>query len=160
MGAGGRGFYALDVTDPTNPVPQWEFCTNSALCSVVDADLGLAFGNPVITKRRIDGSWVVLLTSGYNNVSGGDGRGYLYVLDLATGAILSKTSTGVGNSDSPRPAWRKFRLGRAIPIPTTQRSTFTVATCVATYGGSTRGHDPDSYANGDVARRGRARSNL
>ncbi len=101
MGAGGRGFYALDVTDPTNPVPLWELCTNSALCSIVDADLGLAFGNPVITKRRFDGRWVVLLTSGYNNVSGGDGRGYLYVVDLATGAILTKTSTGVGNSLSP-----------------------------------------------------------
>ncbi len=101
LGAGGRGYYALDVTDPNDPTPLWEMCTGSALCSVVDADLGLSFGNPVITKRHYDGRWVVLLTSGYNNVSAGDGRGYLYVLDLATGAILSKTSTGVGSSLDP-----------------------------------------------------------
>ncbi len=101
LGAGGRGFYALDVTDPINPIPLWEICTSAALCSIVDADLGLTFGNPVITKRRSDGRWIVLLTSGYNNVSTGDGRGYLYVVDLATGAILSKTTTGVGNSTSP-----------------------------------------------------------
>ena len=50
-------------------------------------DLGLSFGNPVITKRSSDGRWVALLTSGYNNVSPGDGRGYLYVLDLASGAL-------------------------------------------------------------------------
>ena len=101
LGAGGRGFYALDVTDPTNPIPKWEFCTNSALCSVADADLGLAFATPVITKRHSDSRWVVLLTSGYNNVSSGTGMGYLYVLDLATGAVLSKTSTGVGSVTTP-----------------------------------------------------------
>ncbi len=100
MGAGGNGFYTLDVTDPANPIPKWEICNSAALCSVVDGDLGLSFGNPVITKRHHDGRWVVLLTSGYNNVSG-DGRGYLYVVDLANGAILSKTSTGVGTSLDP-----------------------------------------------------------
>lgn len=101
FGAGGRGYYALDVTDPVNPVPLWEICTNAAVCSIVDADLGLSLGNPVITKRQRDGRWVALLTSGYNNVSGGDGRGYLYVVDLANGAILSKTSTGVGTVSVP-----------------------------------------------------------
>ncbi len=97
--AGGRGYYALDVTDPANPTVLWEICTDSSVCSLVDPDLGLTFGNPVITKRSSDGRWVALLSSGYNNVS--DGRGYLYVVDLANGAILSKTSTGVGSATSP-----------------------------------------------------------
>ncbi len=101
LGAGGRGFFALDVTDPSNPLPLWEICNSAALCPVADADIGLAFASPLITKRHYDGRWVVLLTSGYNNVSSGDGRGYLYVVDLATGAILSKTSTGVGSTTDP-----------------------------------------------------------
>jgi len=97
--AGGRGYYALDVTDPANPTVLWEICTDPSVCSLVDPDLGLTFGNPVITKRSSDGRWVALLSSGYNNVS--DGRGYLYVVDLANGAILSKTSTGIGSATSP-----------------------------------------------------------
>jgi type IV pilus assembly protein PilY1 len=98
---GGRGFYAIDVTDPNSPTLLWEFCSNSSLCSRNDADLGLSFGNAVVTKRSIDGKWVALVTSGYNNISPGDGRGYLYVLDLASGALLHKVSTGVGTTSDP-----------------------------------------------------------
>jgi type IV pilus assembly protein PilY1 len=101
LNAGGRGYYALDITDPLNPRLLWELCNNPTLCSVSDADIGLSFGNPVITKRSIDGRWVALLTSGYNNIGGGDGRGYLYVVDVATGAILNKVSTGVGSATDP-----------------------------------------------------------
>ena len=43
LNAGGKGYYALDITDPDNPVALWEF---------TDANMGLTYGNPVITKRR------------------------------------------------------------------------------------------------------------
>nr|WP_316643582.1 PilC/PilY family type IV pilus protein [uncultured Roseateles sp.] len=91
LNAGGRGYYALDITDPLNPVALWEF-TND--------DLGLSYGNPVITKRK-DGTWVVAFTSGYNNVSPGDGGGYLFVLNAETGALLKKVGTGAGSADTP-----------------------------------------------------------
>jgi type IV pilus assembly protein PilY1 len=65
-----------------------------------DDDLGYSYGQPVITKRA-DGRWVVLVTSGYNNVSPGDGKGYLYVLDAYDGRILSKISTGAGDTTTP-----------------------------------------------------------
>lgn len=78
LNAGGRAYYALDVTDPSNPKALWEF---------TDDNLGLTFGNPIITKRT-DGTWVVAFASGYNNVSPGDGNGRLFVLDAATGAKL------------------------------------------------------------------------
>lgn len=79
LGAGGRGYYALDITDPTNPQPLWEF---------TETDLGLTSGVPVITKRA-DGTWVVAFGSGYNNT----GNGYLYVLNAYTGAQLKKIPT-------------------------------------------------------------------
>jgi type IV pilus assembly protein PilY1 len=101
LNAGGRGYYALDVTDPESPRLLWELCSDSTLCSNSDADVGLSFGNPVITKRASDGRWVVLLSSGYNNVSPGDGRGYLYVVDIGTGAVLNKASTGAGSAADP-----------------------------------------------------------
>jgi len=101
LDGGGRGFYALDVTDPVNPKGLWEFCNDSTLCAINDADLGLSHGNPVVGKRSFDGKWVVVLTSGLNNVSPGSGIGYFYVLDVITGAVLNKVSTSVGTVGTP-----------------------------------------------------------
>ena len=91
MNGGGRGYYALDVTDPAAPKALWEF---------TDTNLGYTYGNPEITKL-VDGTWVVLVASGYNNVSPGDGIGRLYVLNAATGAIIRTISTGVGSTGTP-----------------------------------------------------------
>lgn len=89
MGGGGRYYYALDITDPLNPSLLWEFS---------DANLGLTYGNPVITKEA-DGTWVVAFTSGYNNV--GDGRGHLFVLDAATGSKIGEAVTPAGSTTTP-----------------------------------------------------------
>jgi type IV pilus assembly protein PilY1 len=97
LGAGGKAYYALDVTDPTSPALLWEF---------TDADLGLSYGNPVITQVRDSSNalvWAVVFTSGMNN----GGNGYLYVLDARTGAVMYKVPTllngkdAVGTSDDP-----------------------------------------------------------
>jgi type IV pilus assembly protein PilY1 len=88
LNAGGRGYYALDVTNPAAPKLLWEFSAT---------DLGLTFGNPVITKRA-NGTWVVVFASGYNNVSSGDGNGHLYVLDANTGSQLLKIDTFTSGS--------------------------------------------------------------
>ena len=102
LNAGGRGYFALDITVPNSPVLLWEFTTNEvgAIGKTKDDDLGYTFGQPVIT-RKADGTWVILVTSGYNNVSPGSGRGYLYVLNAVTGAIISKISTGTGDATTP-----------------------------------------------------------
>lgn len=91
LGAGGRGYYALDVTDPSNPKALWEFTHNN---------LGLTFGKAEITKLK-DNTWVVLVASGYNNVSPGDGQGRLFVLRASDGALLRTIDTGVGSTSTP-----------------------------------------------------------
>ncbi len=86
LNKGGKGYYALDVTDPANPKALWEFCDDSAMCTQTDANVGYGYGTPVIAKLDNGsgtGAWVVIVTSGYNNA---DGKGYLYVLDPVTGA--------------------------------------------------------------------------
>ena len=98
LNKGGRGYYALDVTDPANPKGLWEFCSDSTLCAISDTDMGYSFGDPLITKRGSDGRWVVMVTSGMNNVSPGTGQGYLFVLDALTGAILQKISAQDGST--------------------------------------------------------------
>lgn len=106
MNKGGKAYYALDITDPENPKALWEFTTGSTCftdaqsgVATSDCHLGYTFGNPVITKLP-DGTWVVLVTSGYNNVNSptkaGDGQGYLYVIRAKDGKLLYKIGTGVG----------------------------------------------------------------
>jgi type IV pilus assembly protein PilY1 len=101
LGKGGRGFYALDITNASTPKGLWEICSDATLCAVSDNDIGYSFGYPVITKRATDGKWVVLITSGMNNVGPGTGRGYLYVLDALTGAVLQKVNTLAGDTTTP-----------------------------------------------------------
>lgn len=105
LNGGGRGYYALDITNPSAPALLWEFTPAS------DSDVGYSYGVPVVT-RKTDGTWVVLVTSGYDNGTlssnlsvsnspAGSGVGYLYVLNAGTGAIISKISTGVGTAAAP-----------------------------------------------------------
>jgi type IV pilus assembly protein PilY1 len=92
LNRGGRGYYALDVTDPLNPKALWEF---------TDVNLGLSFGNPIVTKR-MDGTWVVVFSSGYNNTTAGaDGDGHLFVLNANTGAKILDIPTKVGTIGNP-----------------------------------------------------------
>jgi type IV pilus assembly protein PilY1 len=120
LNAGGAGYYALDVTNPLAPKALWEFANKdysanppvNAPCytdtqiaaqdKTMDCNLGLSYGYPIATKRTSDGKWVVLVSSGYNNAgTGGDGSGYLYILDAVTGTILNRISTGSGTAASP-----------------------------------------------------------
>lgn len=113
LAAGGRGYFALDVTDPANPAPLWETCADATVCKGInnEPEMGLTFGNPQtgLWKDKTGASkWVVFVTSGYNNisgtdgVSGGGGKGWLMVLDIATGQVLEKTATtGRGDTTTP-----------------------------------------------------------
>lgn len=116
LNSGGRGYYALDITNPMSPSLLWEFDANN------EPNLGYTFGSPVITKKP-DGTWVVLVTSGYNNIpdnsafyalpgtkfkpnnpalyTTGNGQGYLFVLSAVDGSPLATISTGVGDTTTP-----------------------------------------------------------
>lgn len=91
LNAGGKGYYALDVTNPEAPKSLWEFTTAD------DVNLGYSFGRPIISKLA-DGTWVVMVTSGYNNA---DGKGYLYILKASDGSVVEALSTGDGSPADP-----------------------------------------------------------
>jgi type IV pilus assembly protein PilY1 len=129
LGKGGRGYYALDVTDPADPKPLWDFTADD------NANVGYTYGTPFITKLA-NGTWVAVVTSGYNNVPEGskygaaDGRGYVFVLNLADGSVLKTISTGVGSIGNPSGLAR-------LNVKTPEFSTNNTA--VAAYGGDLTG---------------------
>lgn len=111
LGKGGRGVYALDMTTPnaTSEIDAaskvlWEF-PNASTDATVKANVGYVFGRPLIVKTKAKG-WVVLVASGYNNGtgadnSGGDGHGYLFILNARTGELIKAIDTTVGTTSSP-----------------------------------------------------------
>lgn len=100
LGKGGRGYYALDVTNPTDPKPLWTFSADD------NPNVGYSYGIPMVTKLS-DGTWVAVVTSGYNNIPEGgkyataDGIGRVFVLRLSDGSLLKTISTGEGSADNP-----------------------------------------------------------
>ncbi len=96
LNGGGKSYFALDITNPAAPKALWEF---------TNVNLGYSYGNPQVVKlggtgtgALAAGTWVVLLTSGYNNA---DGLGHLFVLNAYTGALLMDINTGVGSPATP-----------------------------------------------------------
>lgn len=120
LGKGGRTYYALDITDPTAMSASetgttglaskvlWEFPKRSQLpvaaggtCTTDCVDMGYTFGNPVVVKTKKYG-WVVIFGSGYNNT---DGKGHLFIVNPANGALLEQMSTGtVASNGMAHPA--------------------------------------------------------
>lgn len=78
---GGRSLFALDVTDPNNIKPLWEFTHD---------DLGYTFPQPVVARLHT-GKWAVVTGNGYGNQSGATAdKAALFVIDIETGALVQE----------------------------------------------------------------------
>jgi type IV pilus assembly protein PilY1 len=99
LSGGGRGLFALDVTDPssfneTSPTSTvlWEFT------SADDNELGLTYAQPTIIKLN-NGEPGVVVGNGYNNT--GSGHAILFIINAETGDLIRKLDTGVGTVGTP-----------------------------------------------------------
>ncbi len=98
---GYSSYFAIDVTDPENPVLLWEFS---------DPELGMSTSGPAIIREgesSKNGKWFVVLASGptgpidttYRQFLGrSDQQLKLFVLDLKTGTLERKIETGIANA--------------------------------------------------------------
>ena len=80
---GGRGIFALNVTDPTtfseanaDDIVLWEFDSTD------DPDLGYTYSRPQIALAN-DGNWVAVFGNGYNDT--GDGEAKLFIVKIEAG---------------------------------------------------------------------------
>jgi hypothetical protein len=92
--AGGLNYYwALDVTDPTNPLPLWEITHKDNQNRIT---MGETWSTPAIGKVNHSGTarWVAFMGSGYDNDPAADlaGRNF-YVVRIDTGALLRTVQT-------------------------------------------------------------------
>jgi type IV pilus assembly protein PilY1 len=92
------------VTDPAAATASETAAAGKVLWEFTDPDMGYTYGRPIIAKTPKYG-WVVIVSSGYNNTFGGTvanrGKGYLYILNAKTGALLEKIGTGAGDETTP-----------------------------------------------------------
>ena len=94
---GGNNYYALDITDTTNPLYLWSF---------TDARLGETWSEPAIGKIKMsDGTdkWVAFVGGGFDSTfanydSGNVVSEAFFVIDLSNGAKLWEFSASVANS--------------------------------------------------------------
>ncbi len=107
LGSGGKGLYALDITDPTALTETeaaskilWEITPTGINYTVSGsyADLGYTYGTPVIAKINT-GASAIITGNGYMN--GGSGQAVLYVINPENGALIRALDTGSGSSASP-----------------------------------------------------------
>jgi type IV pilus assembly protein PilY1 len=109
LNKGGRGYFALDVTDPSKftesnaaDLVLWEFTEAN------DADLGYSYSQPSIVKMA-NGKWAAIFGNGYNNASPGSGKGFIYILFIERGVDGTwtlntdyvKLATDVGSTTTP-----------------------------------------------------------
>lgn len=101
-GAGGRGIFALDVSDPDN------FTGQDVLWDLDDSDLEhLGTTIPKATVARLnDGNFYAILGNGYDS---DEGKAVLYMVNLADSSDVVMIDTDSGDANNPN--------GLSSPIP-------------------------------------------
>jgi type IV pilus assembly protein PilY1 len=121
FGAGGKGLFALEVTEPdptataspfsafSNTNILWEISTsqapdNSDLTNSFQPNLGYTISQASIVRLQND-HWGAVVANGYDST---DQKAVLFIIDIETGEIIEEFDTGVGSSSNPN--------GMATPI--------------------------------------------
>lgn len=90
LGAGGKGIFALDITDVGKPngSPKllWEF--SEADLANHNAKLGYSFSQPTIARLH-NGKWAAVTGNGYSAEGSTNGKAALLIIDMATGNLTS-----------------------------------------------------------------------
>ena len=90
LGAGGRGIYVLDVTNPDT------FSASNVLFELTETQypqLGFITGLPIIAPAK-DNRWKIFLGNGYNSTAGGSPKAYLGVIDIEDEWSRAKNGSG------------------------------------------------------------------
>ncbi len=110
LGAGGKGIFALDVSNPasfTSSNVMWELSASQAPdnTSTYADHLGETIPAPSIIRLN-NGAWAALISNGYNSANH---QAVLFLIDLSNGQLIKAINTEQGNASTPN--------GLSSPIP-------------------------------------------
>lgn len=97
LGRGGRGAFALDITDPDNVKVLWDKTGSSA-----PAGMGYVIGQPFLAKTQ-DGTVAAFIPNGVTrpgDMYDGQDEASLFVLDATTGGSVYDRIDAIDNSDN------------------------------------------------------------
>lgn len=105
MRQGGQGYFALDITNPESFSADsvlWEFTDKD------DPDLGLTYSKPAFGAFE-NNTFYAVLSNGYyatvshpnDQIASSLGQAALYILNLSSGEMVKKLTTGVGMAQDP-----------------------------------------------------------
>ena len=101
-GAGAKSIFALDLPARTGGAVKWGVenvlweRSDVAPNVPTDEDMGHILGEAVVVKLR-NGKWAALYGNGYDSLGK---QATLYLVDVATGALIRKIPTGIGGKDA------------------------------------------------------------
>lgn len=86
--AGGKGLFALDITDPDKIKLLWELDESSAAVKNLSVKPGFSFSQPTVARLH-NGRWAVVTGNGYKGEGTNNGAAALYIIDAITGELTS-----------------------------------------------------------------------
>jgi len=104
LAGGGKGIFALDITDPdsfsTTDI-MWEISTTQAPVTAdlpsFQNNLGYTFAQASIVRMH-NGKWAAIVSNGYESAND---KAVLFIIDVETGGIIEMFDTEVGDSLTP-----------------------------------------------------------
>ncbi len=96
LGRGGRGYYAIDVTDPSSWTSE-AAVAGKVLWEYTDASLGYGYGDARVVKTAKYG-WTVVIASGYSTPGG---SASIHLLNPKTGALYEKITLSGSTASVP-----------------------------------------------------------
>ncbi len=85
--AGGKGLFALDVTEPDDIKLLWEFGEEQLPAGDHEVQLGYSFPQPTVARLH-NGQWAVVTGNGYEASSRDNGKAALLLIDIASGDLI------------------------------------------------------------------------
>ncbi len=86
--AGGKGLFALDITDPDDIKLLWELDESSEAVEDLNVKPGYSFSQPTVARLH-NGKWAVVTGNGYKATGANNGAAALYVIDAIDGSMIT-----------------------------------------------------------------------
>ncbi len=86
LGAGGKGLFALDITNPNDITLLWEFNEDKLAANSYEAKLGYTFSQPTIARLH-NGKWAAVVGNGYAAADSESGKAALLIIDIEKGTL-------------------------------------------------------------------------